>query len=124
MQGARAGHVAPDWESPGVLGINKRSSHAPLRSFLPTSSAVHPPPPPHLAVTTSIAPALRLQGLRSLPPEGAGSLQWRLRKLSGCEWAFKVFQNPQEVPADFFQPAYEGSGTADAPWGKVSSRPP
>lgn len=132
MQGARPGHGAPDWESPGVQGINKRASHAPLRSLLPTSRAATVPPPP--AAPSAAAPAPVLTGgaggpaaaaagtretLQPLLPQAPHDPQHgcMLRQLSGRDWSFRLFKCPAEVPEAFPQPAFDerqGSGDPEA----------
>ena len=39
----------------------------------------------------------------------------RQQELSGCDWGFKVFDNPQAVPEGFWQPDFDAAG-----FGKVS----
>lgn len=84
--------MAPFWEDPRSLAIGRRRSHTPLRSYKSSQLAVE-----HLAQ----------------PPEQHQypcPLQAREQLLSGCSWKFKLFQNPDSVPEDFFRPEYDDSG--------------
>lgn len=127
-----------DWENPAVLGINKRASHAPLRSFrdLQSAVAVFRPAvvgtnPTSLLVSDDIA-RHRAAVPRSLDSVGiSGNLSSSspafrsgIRKLSGCDWAFKLFRNPGEVPLDFPNPAHSASGWAPVGGYGVKKRAP
>jgi beta-galactosidase len=124
MRAARAGATVPDWENPAVLGVNKRAAHAPLRSFRDADAAVavFRPAVGGEAAVAAADPALaplrvsteverqRAATSATLAARGvAGSASSGVRKLSGCDWAFKLFRNPQEVPEDFPQPSYAAS---------------
>ncbi len=124
MKGARAGQAAPDWENPAIFGINKRASHAPLRSYRDLQASVIAlkptvaPSEVHLPKCTSALPA---PATKSHPPDAwrdnlpsiiGGN--WGIRRLSGCDWEFRLFGNPGLVPEDFPQPGFDTTG-----WGKV-----
>ncbi|PNH12217.1 Beta-galactosidase [Tetrabaena socialis] len=119
MKGARLGSGSPDWENPAVLGINKRSSHAPLRSFRSLAASLAPlRPGVHSAASPQEGDALvqqRTAVSESLSARGVtGGGEWGVRCLSGCEWEFQLFQNPALVHEDFPTPSYDTSG-----WGKI-----
>lgn len=121
MKGARPGLTVPDWESPATLGINKRASHAPLRSFRDIKSAVSIFRPGVVGTCpTQLQPSEQLRSQRaaatqSLAARGVAPLPGTgIRTLSGCEWSFQLFRNPGEVPEDFVQPGFAAEG-----WHKV-----
>lgn len=68
----------PDWENPAVFGINKRRSHAPLRSFTSPEQA---------------ASYYRFES-NELPPSP------RILSLNGDDWLFKLFPSPYDVPEE------------------------
>ncbi|KAG2489983.1 hypothetical protein HYH03_011612 [Edaphochlamys debaryana] len=113
MRGARAGHAVPDWENPALLGINKRQAHAPLRSFRDLGAAAVAFRP-NIAGTacsglrlTDAAAQQQTATAASLASTGAARVSNAgVRKLSGCQWSFKLFPGPSAVPEDFPQPAF------------------
>ncbi|GIL52349.1 hypothetical protein Vafri_8240 [Volvox africanus] len=122
MWGARANTAVPDWENPVVLGINKRISHTPLRSFRDLESAVvffrpHVPSTNATAqlvteeVTQQYAATSQVLTLHSVAESPASGM----RKLSGCDWKFKLCRNPSEVPPDFLEPDYPTSDWTQIP---------
>ncbi|KAG2426464.1 hypothetical protein HXX76_011694 [Chlamydomonas incerta] len=122
MKGARPGTTVPDWECPATLGINRRASHAPLRSFRDLGSAVSTFRPGVVGTCpTQLQPSeqLRLQraaATQSLAARGVAPVPGSgVRDLSGCEWSFQLFRNPAEVPEDFVQPDFAAEG-----WHKIA----
>ncbi|GLI68193.1 hypothetical protein VaNZ11_012533 [Volvox africanus] len=122
MRGARPNTAVPDWENPAVLGINKRVSHTALRSFRDLESAVvffrpHVPgtnPTAHIVteeVTQQYAATSQLLTVRNVAESPASGI----RKLSGCDWKFKLFRNPGEVPPEFLEPDYPTSDWTQIP---------
>lgn len=90
----------PDWENPSVLHINKRPSHAPLRSIT--------------SLTEASAQFRRSSLLASISSHVEDK---RRVQLSGCAWAFKLFPNPGAVPSDFAQTQFKTEG-----WTQVRAR--
>ena len=89
-------HVVADtpfWENPGATAINRRGSHAPLRSF-PSAAAA-------LQYFTAPVPASDADLWGPCP---------RVTRLSGCKWDCRVFERPSDVPAGFWEPGYGAKG--------------
>eukprot|EP00798_Chlamydomonas_sp_ICE-L_P031680 gene31680-6882_t len=91
---ARVYHGLNDWENPSLLGINKRLSHVPLRS--------------HHSITSSVE-HFSLIGSKEKRYDGG------LMLLSGCEWDFKLFKNPEEVTPGFYEPDFAMAAVEDQP---------
>ncbi|GFR49336.1 hypothetical protein Agub_g11298 [Astrephomene gubernaculifera] len=123
MRGARLGHAMPDWENPAVLGVNKRVSHAPLRSFRDLAAAVALFRPtvvgtnPASLRPTDLDQHQQAAAAADLAARGVtGSSESGVRTLSGCDWSFRLFRHPGEVPEDFPLPSYDtGDGWTRIP---------
>ena len=79
-----------DWQNSGVIGINKRKAHVPLWSYRSTEDAHR-----------------RLQTGRDGDRSGR-------TYLSAPDWQFKLFDAPEDVPAEFSEPGYDARS-----WGQV-----
>lgn len=83
--------MAPFWEDPRALAINRRRSHTPLRSFVSSEKAVR----------YLVQPPLQQQ--HPCPAESSEQL------LSGCSWRFKLYRNPDEVLDNVYHPDFDDS---------------
>eukprot|EP00798_Chlamydomonas_sp_ICE-L_P012243 gene12244-15384_t len=95
---ARVYHGLNDWENPGLLGINKRLSHVPLRSHETLTSALE-----HFSL------------IGSSSAEKQNHYEGGLMQLSGCDWDFKLFKCPEEVTHGFYEMEFQ-TDAGDEPW--------
>jgi hypothetical protein len=96
---------APFWEDPRTIGINRRKCHTPSSSFSCRNEAIQ----------SHVADMQKLSGYRHrAPPLDVDTRTNGSRQLlSSCSWRFKLFENPEAVPADFFEPSFDESGFAE-----------
>jgi hypothetical protein len=81
--------MAKFWQDPRALAINRRQIHTPLKSY--------------------VAPDAAARQL-ALPTQGYAPAGSREQLLSGCDWRFKLFDSPEDVPASFSKRAFEEDG--------------
>ncbi len=92
------GGALPFWEDPSSSALNRRRSHPPLRSFVSREAAVRamrelPVPPVH-----------------GEPPSVRGD---RRQLLSGCNWRFRLYDAPKDLPDGFYAPGFSEEGYCD-----------
>jgi hypothetical protein len=100
---------APFWQDPGHIAFNRRNSHVPLHSITSTANAVKYLSQPPWSKCNAADAAAAPSGTGSSAAAGIAPRLDRRQELSGCEWGCKVFRNPNEVPEDFFEAAYDDS---------------
>ena len=98
-QGGRSEHMhsstintnQKDWENPQIYQRNRLGSHVPLVSHTKQSEALS-----------------RFSGI-------AQQSDWaNVKVLSGTEWRFNLFEMPESVTPDFYEPTFDSSQ-----WAKV-----
>jgi len=87
----------PFWQDPTVSGINRRSAHAPLRSFPSAAAAVQ-----HYT--------------RPLPVADLHASSPRVARLSGRRWQFRMFDRVADVPDRFWAPGFDASDFGEVRW--------
>ena len=86
-----------DWENPAIYERNRARMHVPLRSYRSKDAALK-----YFTEEPRAAPRPRILNLNS----DAGG------------WRFKLFDKPERVPAEFWEPSYD-----DSKWDQVSWDP-